>query len=186
MTTLIPIQHVVEAQHLRCLVRGQIENTIGDLVMDVYTGWFTWDHDETDQTDRVKSFVPLGTGLGAARDVQEYAGGVSKLSPPIVSASISSFAGEPDTAAVNWAAVKLVPINVSDSSVEGGRRPALVLVLEADFVVTGGKLHRVSYQVTVLATPKEPSTGGLLAGQAALNQLANSRLALDDTRTPPA
>jgi hypothetical protein len=157
MDIIVPLRDVVAAQHQRCLVRGEINNpsgpnTIGDLVMDVYTGWIMFEYEQDDPGhDHVMSFVPLGTGSGTKLDIVNYVGGVSA----IVSASVSSFADAPDLAAVDKAKVLLKTHEFK------GVPPARVLVLDASVAVTEGKLHRVSYQVTVLANvvpPRPPVT----------------------------
>jgi hypothetical protein len=150
----LSVEDVTGAQHHRFLVRGQIRNpsgpaTIGDLVMDVYTGWlvFTYERDDPGII-QVLSFVPLGTGSGANLDLQGYPGGASAA---IVSASMSSFADDPELAAVDTAKVKLATANFQ------GLPPAQVLVLDVSIAVTEGRFHRVAYRVTVLAAAKEPS-----------------------------
>ncbi len=170
MSINIAVNDVSGAQHLRCLVRGEIKNpngpaTIGDLVMDVYTGWLVFDY-EGDGPDHIVSFVPLGTGSTSNLDIQAYPGGASA----IVSASLSSFAGDPDLAAVDKATVKLMTQNFPGTPSPSAR----VLVLDASIAISGGKLHRVAYEVTVLVTAKEPS--------AALNELANSVLSIPRNR----
>jgi hypothetical protein len=171
MAINIPLRDVAGAQHLRCLVRGPVKpdnpTNIVDLVMDVYTGWLTFTYEQDDPAnDHVFSFVPLGTGTSTNLDIQSYVGGASA----IVSASISSFADDPDLAAVDRATVKLVTKNFA------GLLPAQVLVLDASIAVGEGKLHRIAYQVTVLVTAKEPPR--------ALAELNDTRLSIDRATTP--
>lgn len=161
MAINIPVRDVAGAQHLRCVVRGEIgdprigRTTIGDLAMDVYTGWLVFQYERDDPGNtKVISFVPLGTKFGTNLDIQTYSAGVTSA---IVSASVSSFADDPDLAAVDRASVKLLTHNFP------GLAPVQVLVLEADVAVTSGKLHRVSYQVTVLANLVPPRPPGTLS-----------------------
>ncbi len=153
MTVLVPLKGVVGAQHLRCIVRKPVKSPNGstalaDTVMDVYTGWLTFDLSDGDLVrDHVRALVPLGTGSAGMLDIQEYAGGISSV---VVTASLSSFAGDPDVAAVDSATVKLKTHNFP------GVPPADVLVLDVNVAVQDGTVHRVSYQITVLAAAKEP------------------------------
>jgi hypothetical protein len=168
--TSIPIGDVDGAQHLRCVVSSGKPDSKGsptlDLVMDVYTGWLTFTHASNDFAQaNVVSFVPLGTGTGTNVDIQNYVGGASA----IVSASISSFADDPDLAAVDRARVKLTTHNFPGFTGQ-------VLVLNASVAVQEGKLHRVSYQVTALVTAKEPSR--------ALAELDETVLSIDRGETP--
>jgi hypothetical protein len=133
--------------------------------MDVYTGWLMFTYEAGLPHEHVISFVPLGTGVGTNLDLQGYVGGIQSA---VVSASVSSFADDPDLAAVDMATVKLVNHNFLGFS-------ANVLVLDASVAVSGGKLHRVAYQVTVLALAKEPSR--------ALAELADSVVHIDRTTT---
>jgi hypothetical protein len=170
MAINIPVRDVAGAQHLRCLVRGPVKpddsTNIVDLVMDVYTGWLTFTYQAGLPHENVISFVPLGTGTGTSQNIQGYVGGASA----IVSASISSFADDPDLAAVDRATVKLVTKDFA------GLLPAQVLVLDASIAVGEGKLHRIAYQVTVLVTAKEPPR--------ALAELNDTRLSIDKATTP--
>jgi hypothetical protein len=134
--------------------------------MDVYTGWLTFTYEAGLPHEHVVSFVPLGTGTGSNLDLQGYVGGIQSA---IVSASVSSFADDPDLAAVDLASVKLA-INHNFLGFT-----ANVLVLDASVAVSSGKLHRVAYQVTVLATAKEPSR--------ALAELADSVVHINRTTT---
>lgn len=170
MAIKIPVRDVAGAQHLRCLVRGPVKpddsTNIVDLVMDVYTGWLTFTYEAGLPHENVISFVPLGTGTGTNLDIQNYVGGASA----IVSASISSFAADPDLAAVDRASVKLQTKNLP------GVLPVQVLILDASVAVSEGKLHRIAYQVTVLVTAKEPSR--------ALAELADTVQPIDRATAP--
>jgi len=70
----------------------------------------------------------------------------------VVAASLSSSADEPDTAAVDNAQVALEPRSFSPVQ---GSPPAQVLILRARIAVAGGKIHGISYQVTVRAHPSQ-------------------------------
>jgi hypothetical protein len=122
-------------------------------VMDVYSGWLTIDfrHD-TLTRDRVISWVPLNdTGK-----IQKYLGGKDGI---VTTASISSFGDAPEVAAVDRASTLLKDVPISGEMLDG------VLVLEVDVAVRAGALHRVAYQVTVLARTDSISRGAEFPGQ---------------------
>jgi hypothetical protein len=152
--TTIPLRDVAKPQHLRCFTRGEMKNAdgslfFGDVVMDVYTGTlaFTFDSADISRTT-VRSFVPLGDPGPNGWEIQNYISGRVK---PIASASLASFASDPDLAAVDAASVRLQTKNFR------GQRPAQVLVIEAQVAVAGGRLHRIAYQVTALSRPLDTS-----------------------------
>lgn len=154
MTFAIPIKQVVAAQHLRCVVSGEITNPappppslLVPEVMDIYTGWIRAEignpTDDHVARDKFTSFIPLGTKTGSQFNVQGYPEGADA----IVSASISSFATEDDadnTCAIDSATVKVVNQNLPGFA-------AQLLVLTANLAIQAAMLSRVSYQVTVLA-----------------------------------
>jgi hypothetical protein len=148
-TTMIKIspEHVHDPQHLRSLVTNVGGET--PLVLDVYTGWLVFDFDEPSDNirrDQVISWVPLGTKTSSgAFEVQTYPEGADA----VVTASLSSFGDGASVAAVDGALIEIKKQPLP------GRTVDPVLVLIADVAVSQGGLHRVSYQVTVLANTKE-------------------------------
>jgi hypothetical protein len=157
----IPIQDVVAAQHLRCLVSDSVTNpapppphTLVPVVMDIYTGWILVGigaPPDVGDVQRIEflSFIPLGTKTGAQFDVQGYPEGAAA----IVSASLSSFetSDEETTCAVDSATVNVVTQNFPGFS-------APVLVLHAHIASLQSMINRVSYQVTVLANTQIAGT----------------------------
>lgn len=138
-----PLNEIVEAQHVR--------SVLADGVMDIYAGWlqfymFTFWGEFQPAT--FVSFVPLSTKTGNKFDLQSYPEGGSV----IASASLSSFADNPNVAAVDAARATLSDQNLPQF-------PAVTLpLLSVDLAVEGGVLHRYAYQVTVLT----PTTGAKL------------------------
>jgi hypothetical protein len=117
--------------------------------MIVYTGWVGATHGAVaDLTrDEVISFVPRGDGriqtFGEPNwDVDDALA--------IVSASLSSFGGEPDTAALDDASVNL---EIRQFPGIGGQ--PRVLILRATLAAAGGAVHGFAYQVTVLVHPSQ-------------------------------
>lgn len=157
----VPIQDVVAAQHLRCLVSEPVANpspppthNLVPVVMDIYTGWILVDIGApVDVGDVLRiefvSFIPLGTKTGSQFDVQGYPEGAAA----IVSASLSSFETSDDetTCAVDSATVKVVTQNFPGFSAE-------VLVLHGHIASLQSMINRASYQVTVLANTQIAGT----------------------------
>ena len=113
----------------------------------VYTGWIGATHEAGGNLVReeVVSFVPNDPNtVQTFKPGKEGGEGVQA----VVTASLSSFGGEPDTAAVDRASVSLE--NKPFLSVDGN---ALVLVLKVEVAAAGGAVHGIAYQVTVLAHP---------------------------------
>jgi len=175
MAINIPLRDVVHPQVFRTVVgSGSGTNPDGSdaihsMVMDIYTGWIVFDFNESNDNlihDHVFSFIPLGPGTGGNVTVQNYTGGAGA----IVSASISSFGRRPAVAAVDVATIKLVTHSFS------GIQPAQVLLLDASVAVQDGSLHRIAYQVTAIASAKEPPK--------ALQELSSNVLSIPQATTP--
>jgi hypothetical protein len=144
MTKSIPLGDVGHPQHLRAIVKD--ETNLIDQVMDVYTGWIGVGIEETHNNlfrEQILSFVPLSPGK-----VQEYrdvdATG-RRVTSAIVVATISSIAGDIETAAVDFATVSLQPFQFP-----GVAGTHFLLVLQATVAAQDGTVHGIAYQVTVL------------------------------------
>lgn len=158
----IPVGNVVEPQHLRSIVVGQVPNPnqpprppevfANGIVMDIYTGWVMCDYASSGFVqDEIISFVPLGKSVDnftlqgypknplAPSDAKDL--GVL-YGTAIAYASMASFGHSPTVAALDSATVKVKPQNVSGVTTN-------VLVLSAKIGVDDGTLHRIAYQVTV-------------------------------------
>ena len=136
-----------EPQHVRSLTQGVVSGVFQPVVMDIYTGTCVFDFQSGDlERAKLISLVPLGPhGSGPNVDVQSYPGATTA----IISASMTSFGDEPTGAAVDGALVKL------ETHSFPGFPPANVLVIHAEIGVEAGNLHRLAYQVTVLAQTRE-------------------------------
>jgi hypothetical protein len=175
MAINIPLSDVVHPQVFRTVVgigsgtKPDGSDAINSMVMDIYTGWIVFNFNESNDNlihDHVFSFIPLGAGTGGNVTLQDYTGGAGA----IVSASISSFGDRPAVAAVDFATVKVVTHSFP------GHVPAQVLLLDASVAVQDGSLHRIAYQVTALASAKEPPK--------ALQELSNNVLSIPKAATP--
>jgi hypothetical protein len=134
--------------------------------MDIYTGTCVFDYQRDDLSrDKLISLVPLGPhGTGPNVDIQSYPivpnFPVAQAVTAIISASMTSFGDEPTGAAVDGALVQL------ETHSFPGALPANVLVIHAEIGVEAGNLHRLAYQVTVLAPTTDEAltrTGMILA-----------------------
>jgi hypothetical protein len=115
--------------------------------MDIYTGTCVFDFPSGDlYRDKLISLVSLGPhGTGPDVDIQSYPGATTA----IISASMTSFGDEPTGAAVDGALMKM------ETHSFPGFPPANVLVIHAEIGVEAGNLHRLAYQITVLAQTRE-------------------------------
>lgn len=133
-----------DPQHARSFTQGVVNGVQQAVVMDIYTGTCMFDFPSDDDIirDKLISLVPLGPhGTGPNIDIQSYPGDATA----IISASMTSFGDEPTGAGVDGALVRLESHNFP------GFPPAKVLVIHAEIGVEAGNLHRLAYQVTVLA-----------------------------------
>ncbi len=102
-----------------------------------YTGWLPFNHQSSSfGTNDVASFVPNQDGT---LDILP-----EDMTDAIVTASLTSFLDDPDTAAVDRAAV-----HVKQFQFPGLGGSQSVLVLDAALAVNGGSVRRLAYQVTV-------------------------------------
>ena len=182
MPQALPVHSVYNAHSLRALVRGEYvtrggNRVLGDLVMDVYTGWVNfenfWDPFDKDAGgDELVTFVPLGpidhgmTDPGPQLvDIQAY-NNLSldgrPLARPIVHAAISSFGERPAVVAINSATIRVEP-----RVFPGALGEQFVLIMGLNVAIQDGRFHSVSYQVTVLAQPREQGEAVLAEMQAA-------------------
>jgi len=138
-----------DPQHCRSLTTGIVNGVFQPVVMDIYTGTCVFDFPSGSgdiRRDKLVSLVPLGLhGTGPDVEIQGYPGQATA----IISASMTSIGEDPTGAAVDGAFVQLQSQNFP------GFPPAKVLVIRAEIGVEGGNLHRLAYQVTVLATTGE-------------------------------
>jgi hypothetical protein len=149
------------------LLVGEVNGTAQNVVMDIYTGTCVFTLDNEDLTsDVLTSLVPMGPpdGLGKIH-IQGYPANVTA----IISASMTNFGSNADAAWVDGASVKLVQHSFP------GVPPRNVLVITADIGVEDGQLHRMAYQVTVLASVNADTT----------NQLGSLEVRLDPTQNVP-
>lgn len=151
MALNVQIKDVVRPQSLDTLtVRrgGSFQTDADQRVLQVYTGWVAATHGAGNDLTRntAISFVPLDGN----RRVQTFNPGNVDLGQieAVVTASLSSFGGDPDVAAVDRASVRLEPQTFGGV----GGNP-LVLVLRATLAAQDGAVHAFAYQVTVLAHP---------------------------------
>jgi hypothetical protein len=144
-----------DPQHARTFTQGIVLGTSQPVVMDIYTGTCVFDFKKGDlERDKLISLVPLGLhGTGPNVDIQSYPINpqfpVAQAVTAIISASMTSFGEEPTGAAVDGALVQL------ETHSFPGALPANVLVIHAEIGVEDGNLHRLAYQVTVLAPTTE-------------------------------
>jgi len=161
MTVKINMGAFRGAGSLRCFVSNQ-ETSFVPEVMDIYAGWILLDAHSSPGIllrDSFDSFVPIGPEMGTGKvAVQQYPLGATTL----VSASISSFGGRPDTCAVNGGFAHVEHFTSVGSDTDGlagtplGPDGADLLVLTVDFAISEGWMsegwfNRVAYQITVLA-----------------------------------
>jgi hypothetical protein len=156
MTTLISVgdlsttttgSGIHRPKHIRSLTQGLVppSTSFQTVVMDIYTGTCVFDFKSGDlQVGDLVSLVPLGlhNGTGPNVDIQGYPGDATA----VISASMTSFDEDPTGAGVDGAFVRL------EQQSFPGFLPAKVLVIRAEIGVEDGNLHRLAYQVTVLAT----------------------------------
>ncbi len=149
MPIRVRLRDVAQPQDLRVDATRSGGNPASDAdrrALIVHTGWIgaTFVSDELAR-EEVISFVPLDNG-----EIQRFELGNQDLGnvTAVVTASLSSFADEPNTAAVDNATVRLEPRTFP--GIEGSPQ---VLILRARVTVAGGKIHGISYQVTVRAHP---------------------------------
>jgi len=121
--------------------------------------------------------VPLGPdGNSSNVNIQSYPinpnfpNDPNKAVTAIISASMTNFGSNADAAFVDGASVKLEQHSFP------GNSPTKVLVIHADVGVEDGQLHRMAYQVTVLAAVNPDIS----------NQLSQLVVRVDPTQDVPA
>jgi hypothetical protein len=118
--------------------------------MIVYTGWVavTFGGGGDLQRDLAIAFVPDRIDANGDVEIQAFKPSSPDLGrvEAAVTVSLSSFGGDPDTAAVDEAAVSLT----RQTHLTGD---PLVLVLNAALAAADGSIHGLAYQVTVLVHP---------------------------------
>jgi hypothetical protein len=129
-------------------LQGEINNAPGSVVMDIYTGTCMFNFTATDDqpSEDIKSLVPLGPQADGKVDIQGYPGNVQA----IISASLTNFGRSPEAAYVDGAVVKL-----EQHEFPGVAGRINVLVIHAEIGGEDGDVHRMAYQVTVLAAVNE-------------------------------
>jgi len=148
---------------------GDVNGAAANVVMDIYTGTCVFTLDNEDLTsDVLTSLVPMGPkgGPDGKVDIQGYPSDVTA----IISASMTNFGSNADAAFVDGASVKLEQHSFP------GNSPTKVLVIHADVGVEDGQLHRMAYQVTVLAAVNPDIS----------NQLSQLVVRVDPTQDVPA
>jgi len=169
-----PINAIYNAHSLRAIVRGDCvdqkgDHFLGDLVLDVYTGWIGirqlmgWTEMGGVWRTELVTYVPLGPIDHPAGDpgpllvdIQAYNNVFEgrPLTQAVVHATLTSLVDNPDVAAVDVANIlvepRLFPGTVGEQ---------FVPILYVTGALQAGEIHGFSYHITVLSQPKEQGPG---------------------------